>query len=131
MKKFSLLVAVTLLASTVVLVGCNRGMKVTFVNHTPAAIEAEVVTQGYVEPVRISKIPAGKQRVRHFKFDKEMLEAEPKFSITIDGGTPAALTKVITIPQEPFKKLRVDIKPDSDRGTVITVTDQSGRPVTK
>ena len=129
MKKRSLFAAATLILSMVALVGCSGAMKVTFTNHTPATVEAEVVTQGHVSPVQIGDIPPGEHRVKRFEFDKEMLQAEPKFSITVDGGTPGAVTKVITIPQEPYKKLHVDIESDSDRGTVIIVTDPSGRPV--
>ena len=107
--------------------GCNRGMKVTFVNHTDKSVHAEFVTQG--GPRDVGDIAPDKDKTVYVKFDEELLPAEPQFSITIDGGTSDSLTKLITIPKKPYKKLRVDIKSDAELGRVIEVHDQGGNVV--
>ena len=125
MKTTSLTVLMALAVVMMVAGGCGR-TKVTFVNLTDKTVATEFVTQG-TGRVNVGDIAPGKKEKQCLKFDPELLPAQ--FSITIDGGTPETLTRVVMIPKEPPSKLRVHIKPDMDLGRIIEVTDADGTQI--
>ena len=106
MKKANLVIALALTA--VVLGGCYRGMKVTFINNTTKDVDVEFVTQG--GRTVVGKIPAGDDKSICKKFNKELLPAD--FNITIYGGTPDSNTRIVLIEKDHPKKLQVCITGD-------------------
>ena len=132
MRKPSFALWIGLLVTVLVLGGCCRGMRVTFFNETSEPVDAEFLTQGGPDQqshTRLGMIDPGEEKSACKRFDEELLPSN--FSITIDGGTPDTLTEIIEIPVEPYDEIEIYIRPDEEKGRMMHIADEEGRPIPK
>ena len=135
MKTTHMAVLSVMVLAAVVLGGCDRGMKVTFINNTPNPIGVTYNTLGLEGDFQVQSnmgdIDPGKKKTARIKYTEEASQSERQLSITVDGGTLKQTTALVAIPKKPYtyKKLTVNIGDGPDVTHDITVTDGDGNKV--